>query len=395
MNLDFSSSKAMSEEDMGHDRADAEVKKVKRRPRPKSPRQQGGSPTDKIETDLSLRKSPTSRRNDKPHVPSNPDRGRGGKLPSNPSRDASPQKGDKAPVSPRRRSGSAPSPDNTTKKDSTHEKSTKRSTHNNKSGKEKSPKRSGESRSHRARSPDHSHREGGRNSGVKSPSRSRHKKKSSRHRSKGKEEPESPQYLSSKDESTMGLQLDIGKMSGDMPLFSLLDENSLVSGDSDDLDNDNDISKTMNNSSSHIMDNSSSHIMDNSSSHRMINSSHKMNNSSHTMDISSSCSSPVRKKNSLGGSQTKFPKQEPRTPEVSFKPWSFDNHKKETGAGEAKRQITPTSIKNAVKAFKYTKPSMSTNMMKLSSNFRQGLGLAPKHQQMKDDDDDDDLKGLL
>ena len=375
----------MSEEDMGNGPGGGETKRVKRRPRPKSPRQRGGSPTDKIESGTSPRKSPTSRRKENPHVPSNPDRGRGGKLPSNPSRDSSPQKGDKAPVSPRRRSGSAPSPDNT-KKDSTLEKSTKRSTH--KSGgsrnKEKTPKRNGESRSHRVRSPDHSRREGRGRSGDKSPN-TRQKKKSSRHRSKGKEEePESPQYLSPKQDSTMGLQLDIGKMSGDMPVFSLLDENSLVNGDSDD-DPDNDIN----------MNNSISQNTMNDSSHRMNNSSHKMNHSGHRMDISSSHSSPVRKKNPLSGSQTKFPKQEPRTPEISFKPWSFDNHKKDTGGGEGKKQITPTSIKNAVKAFKYTKPSMSANMMKLSSNFRQGLGLAPKHQQMDDDDDDDDLKGLL
>jgi len=161
----------------------------------------------------------------------------------------------------------------------------------------------------------------------------------------------SPRYVSPKGNSTH-LQLDFAKMQGgaDMPIFSLLDENSLVDGESDD-----DAQQKQPKDKNH-------HVL------------RKMNNSQGPHP-----SSPT-----------------PTKPEgVKFVPWGHKNTEDDEEDDEydnnhrPKSPKSPLTIGNAMKALKYNKPlGVSKAMEKMSAGFQQRLGLADRHQPMQDHDDD-------
>lgn len=212
-------------------------------------------------------------------------------------------------------------------------------------------------------------RDSGRNPSTsprRSGSKPRLTKKSSKSRTEDEDEStgdyssKAPRYVSPKGNTTH-LQLDLSKMGPSLKVFSLLDENSLLDASTDDEMSRGNSPKRTTSQGDHSL---------------------------------------------LGASQNKV--QRGPTNELEFKPWGFDSDEEEpqskkssfglTLSPKSKGTLSPHSMKRAVKALKYTKPSMSEASRfvgKLSTGFQQRLGLSSQHQQMEDSDDSDDLAGLL
>lgn len=433
--------------------------KAKRRPRPKSPKPRSVCPTPKSDDNTAKRtesldgslkrKSPRPK---KDKVPSNPERGRTAKLPSNPTRGSpspkgrssprnlSPRRGDpeesgeaskdKAPTSPKRRPGKASPSRTTDERGITPTKS-----------REKSPKRStpGEGRTGgRGRSPDNNssqqrlHNSFNDSNTPRSispkrrpkndppPTRQQHKsgsRKTTKPANNRNDAPrnnidsllepseqfmtannkndtgdgdtgsevssrggtESPRYVSPKGNTTH-LQLDLesirpggvvgGADSRDIPVFSLLDENSLVTGETDDDDDDN----------------------------RANDDSPRPFTNTRQDDNQNKLKPPMKFKS--WGFNDKGSDDDDDDDDDKVEGFAASSNNTPTSPNKGSSSLSPIAFKKAVKALKYSKPSISgasTMMGKMSSNFQQRLGLSPRHhQQMADDNGDDDgLEGLL
>ena len=212
----------------------------------------------------------------------------------------------------------------------------------------------------------------------------------------------SPRYVSPKGNTTH-LQLDLSNMGApgagtEVPVFSLLDDNSLLDGSTDDEKETTTTTTTPPPSLS-------------SSGNNLLDNNHNNNN---VKKLSPKRSKPKQQLLGLYPSTLAATITNAATPAMQFQPWGDDDdddhhhHGDDDDSDREEPVVTTTStgqptpsspkgnksplaLRKAVKALKYTKPSISgaSNFVgKLSTGFQQRLGIAPQHQQMKDTEDD-------